>query len=183
MTDKDPLADVRTRIDKIDTTIQQLVSERAECATKVAEIKQEEGETGHFYRPEREAQVLQAVKDRNKGPLSDNAVAGIFREIMAACLALEKPLKVAFLGPEGTYTHSASIKHFGSQFEKEAVDSIEEVFRLVEADGADFGVVPVENSTEGMINHTLDLLMGSTLTICGEVELRIRHNLLSLETD
>ncbi|MES0327285.1 MAG: prephenate dehydratase [Gammaproteobacteria bacterium] len=183
MTDKDPLADVRTRIDKIDTTIQQLVSERAECATKVAEIKQEQGETGHFYRPEREAKVLQAVKDRNKGPLNDNAVAGIFREIMAACLALEKPLKVAFLGPEGTYTHSASIKHFGSQFEKEAVDSIEEVFRLVEADGADFGVVPVENSTEGMINHTLDLLMGSTLTICGEVELRIRHNLLSLETE
>ncbi len=183
MSEKDPLADVRTRIDKIDTTIQQLVSERAECATKVAEIKQELGETGHFYRPEREAQVLQAVKDRNKGPLNDNAVAGIFREIMAACLALEKPLKVAFLGPEGTYTHSASIKHFGSQFEKEAVDNIEEVFRVVEADGADFGVVPVENSTEGMINHTLDLLMGSSLTICGEVELRIRHNLLSLETE
>ena len=183
MTDKDPLADVRTRIDKIDTTIQQLVSERAECAAKVAEIKQQQGDTGHFYRPEREAQVLQAVKDRNKGPLSDNAVAGIFREIMAACLALEKPLKVAFLGPEGTYTHSASIKHFGSLFEKESVDSIEEVFRLVEADGADFGVVPVENSTEGVINHTLDLLMNSSLTISGEVELRIRHNLLSSETD
>ena len=183
MSEKDPLADVRARIDKIDTTIQQLVSERAECAAKVAEIKQQQGETGHFYRPEREAQVLQAVKDRNKGPLSDNSVAGIFREIMAACLALEKPLKIAFLGPEGTYTHSASVKHFGSQFEKEAVHSIEEVFRLVEADGADFGVVPVENSTEGVINHTLDLLMGSSLTISGEVELRIRHNLLSSENE
>ncbi len=183
MTDKDPLADVRTRIDKIDTTIQQLVSERAECAAKVAEIKQQQGDTGHFYRPEREAQVLQAVKDRNTGPLNDNAVAGIFREIMAACLALEKPLKVAFLGPEGTYTHSASMKHFGSLFEKESVDSIEEVFRLVEAEGADFGVVPVENSTEGVINHTLDLLMSSSLTISGEVELRIRHNLLSTESE
>jgi chorismate mutase/prephenate dehydratase len=183
MADKDPLAEVRSRIDQIDTTIQQLVSERAECAAKVAEIKQQQGDTGHFYRPEREAQVLQAVKDRNKGPLSDNAIAGIFREIMAACLALEKPLKVAFLGPQGTYTHSATVKHFGSFFEEEAVDSIEEVFRLVEADGADFGVVPVENSTEGVINHTLDLLMGSSLSISGEVELRIRHNLLSNETD
>ncbi|MCW8922289.1 MAG: prephenate dehydratase [Gammaproteobacteria bacterium] len=183
MSDKDPLAEVRQRIDKIDTTIQQLVSERAECAAKVAEIKQQQGDSGHFYRPEREAQVLQAVKDRNTGPLDDDAIAGIFREIMAACLALEKPLKVAFLGPEGTYTHSASLKHFGRQFEKEAVDSIEEVFRIVEADGADFGVVPVENSTEGMINHTLDLLMSSSLTISGEVELRIRHNLLSHATE
>jgi len=183
MVDKDPLADVRTRIDKIDTTIQQLVSERAECAAKVAEIKQQQGETGHFYRPEREAQVLQSVKERNQGPLTDNAVAGIFREIMAACLALEKPLQVAFLGPKGTYTHSASVKHFGSFFKEEPVDNIEEVFRLVEADGADFGVVPIENSTEGMINHTLDLLMGSSLTIAGEVELRIRHNLITSETD
>lgn len=183
MADKDPLAEVRDRIDKIDASIQELVSERAECAAKVAEIKNQQGEKGHFYRPEREAQVLQAVKDRNQGPLSDNAVAGIFREIMAACLALEKPLKIAFLGPEGTYTHSAALKHFGSLFEKEAVDSIEEVFRLVEADGADFGVVPIENSTEGVINHTLDLLMSSSLTISGEVELRIRHNLLSSETE
>lgn len=183
MTEKDPLAEIRARIDKIDIEIQQLVSERAECAAQVAEIKKQQGDTGHFYRPEREAQVLQAVKDRNKGPLSDHAIAGIFREIMAACLALEKPLKVAFLGPEGTYTHSAALKHFGNLFEKESVDSIEEVFRLVEADGADFGVVPVENSTEGMINHTLDLLMRSSLSISGEVELRIRHNLLSQETE
>lgn len=183
MADKDPLADIRKRIDEIDTSIQTLVSERAQCAAKVAEIKQQQGETGHFYRPEREAQVLKAVKERNKGPLSDKAIASIFREIMAACLALEKPLKVAFLGPEGTYTHSASIKHFGSHFEGEPVDNIEEVFRLVEADGANFGVVPVENSTEGVINHTLDLLMRSSLSISGEVELRIRHNLISSETE
>jgi len=182
MTDKDPLAEIRTRIDEIDTAIQQLVSERAECAARIAEIKQQQGETGHFYRPEREAQILRAVKQRNKGPLKDEAIAGIFREIMAACLALEKPLKVAFLGPEGTYTHAASVKHFGSLIETEPVASIEEVFRLVEADGADFGVVPVENSTEGVINHTLDLLMQSSLSISGEVELRIRHHLITTET-
>ncbi len=182
MTDKDPLTEIRQRIDAIDADIQKLVSERAECAAKVAEVKQGQGETGHFYRPEREAQVLRAVQQRNTGPLSDESVAGIFREIMAACLALEKPLKVAFLGPEGTYTHAASVKHFGRLIETEPVGSIEEAFRLVEADGADFGVVPVENSTEGVINHTLDLLMQSSLSISGEVALRIRHNLLTKES-
>lgn len=183
MADKDPLTDIRKRIDEIDADIQKLVSERAECAAGIAEIKQQQGVTGHFYRPEREAQILRAVKERNKGPLKDESIAGIFREIMAACLALEKPLKIAFLGPEGTYTHAASVKHFGSLIETEPVASIEEVFRLVEADGADFGIVPVENSTEGVINHTLDLLMQSTLSISGEVELRIRHNLLTRVTD
>lgn len=181
MTDKDPLAEIRNRIDEIDTAIQSLVSERAQFASKVAEIKQQQGETGHFYRPEREAQVLRAVQQRNQGPLSNEAITGIFREIMAACLALEKPLKIAFLGPEGTYTHAAAVKHFGHLIQTEPVASIEEVFRLVEADGANFGVVPVENSTEGVINHTLDLLMQSSLTISGEVELRIRHNLMSNE--
>jgi chorismate mutase/prephenate dehydratase len=183
MADKDPLADIRERIDEIDTAVQELVSERAECARKVAEIKRQLGDTEHFYRPEREAQVLRRVQERNQGPLSDEAIAGIFREIMAVCLALEKPLKVAFLGPEGTYTHAAAVKHFGSQIESEPVASIEEVFRLVEAGGANFGVVPVENSSEGVINHTLDLFMKSSLTISGEVELRIRHNLMTNAQD
>jgi len=183
MADKDPLAEVRKRIDDIDTAVQALVSERAECARMVAEIKREQGDSEHFYRPEREAQVLRKVQQRNKGPLSDDAIAGIFREIMAVCLALEKPLKVAFLGPEGTYTHSAAVKHFGSRIEPEPVVSIEEVFRLVEAGGANFGVVPVENSSEGVINHTLDLFMKSSLIISGEVELRIRHNLMTKEAD
>ena len=179
MTEKDQLAEIRKRIDEIDKSIQELVSERASCAAQVAEVKQQQGETGHFYRPEREAQVLRAVMERNTGPLSDESIAGIFREIMAACLAHEKPLKVAFLGPEGTYTHSAAVKHFGSLIETQPVESIEEVFRVVEADGANFGVVPVENSSAGVINHTLDLFMKSSLTISGEVALRIRHNLLS----
>ncbi|NOQ90662.1 MAG: prephenate dehydratase [Gammaproteobacteria bacterium] len=176
---KDPLADIRKRIDEIDKSIQGLVSERATCAANVAKVKQQQGETGHFYRPEREAQVLRAVMERNTGPLTDESDAGIFREIMAACLAHEKPLKVAFLGPEGTYSHSAAVKHFGSLIETHPVDSIEEVFRIVEADNANFGIVPVENSSAGVINHTLDLFMKSSLTISGEVALRIRHNLLS----
>ena len=179
MADKDPLADIRQRIDEIDAAVQQLVSERAECAHKVAEVKREQGDTDHFYRPEREAQVLRKIQQRNKGPLSDDAISGIFREIMAVCLALEQPLKVAFLGPEGTYTHTAALKHFGSLIQTHPVESIEEVFRIVEAEGADFGVVPVENSSAGVINHTLDLFMGSSLQISGEVALRIRHNLLS----
>jgi len=183
MADNDPLADIRQRIDEIDAAVQQLVSERAECAHKVAEVKREQGDSEHFYRPEREAQVLRKVQQRNNGPLSDDAISGIFREIMAVCLALEKPLKVAFLGPEGTYTHSAAVKHFGSQIESEPVASIEEVFRIVEAGGANFGVVPVENSSEGVINHTLDLFMKSSLTISGEVELRIRHNLMTNASD
>jgi chorismate mutase/prephenate dehydratase len=179
MTQQDPLAEIRQRIDEIDKSLQVLISERASCAAKVAEVKQQQGETSHFYRPEREAQVLRAVMKRNTGPLSNESIAGIFREIMAACLAHEKPLKVAFLGPEGTYTHSAAVKHFGSQIETQPVESIEEVFRIVEADAADFGVVPVENSSAGVINHTLDLFMKSSLVISGEVALRIRHNLLS----
>jgi len=177
--DKNPLADIRNRIDSIDKSIQNLVSERAACAAEVAKVKQQQGETGHFYRPEREAQVLRAVMERNEGPLTDASIAGVFREIMAACLAHERPLKVAFLGPEGTYSHSAVKKHFGSFIEAQPVDSIEEVFRIVEAGGANFGAVPVENSSAGVINHTLDLFMKSPLVISGEVALRIRHNLLT----
>ena len=183
MAEDDPLAEIRKRIDEIDEAVQSLISERAQCAARVAEVKQQQGESTHFYRPEREAQVLRAVMERNTGPLEDETVAGIFREIMAACLALEKPLQVAFLGPEGTYTHAASVKHFGKLIDTQPVASIEEVFRLVEADGANFGVVPVENSTEGVINHTLDLLMQSSLQISGEVSLRIRHNLITAEQD
>jgi chorismate mutase / prephenate dehydratase len=183
MTDKDPLAEIRSRIDEIDKSLQELISERASCAAQVARVKQQQGETGHFYRPEREAQILRAVMKRNTGPLANESIAGIFREIMAACLALEKPLSIAFLGPAGTYTHAAACKHFGNLIEPHSVSSIEEIFRLVEAEGANFGVVPIENSTEGMVNHTLDLLMNSSLSISGEVTLRIRHNLISKEHD
>lgn len=173
------LDDVRREIDRLDTEIQQLINQRARCAQQVAEIKLRDDPTATlFYRPEREAQVLQAVKARNQGPLDGETMARLFREIMSACLALEHPLTVAFLGPDGTFTHSAAIKHFGHAVKTKPLASIDDVFREVESGSVNYGVVPVENSTEGMVTHTLDSFMHSSLLIIGEVELRIHHNLL-----
>ncbi len=183
MSEQDKLLGIRDRIDEIDQQIQTLINQRAECAQQVAEIKIRAGETEHFYRPEREAQVLMEIKKRNTGPLSNDAMAHLFREIMSSCLALEKPIKVAFLGPAGTYNHMASSKHFGSFVDQHPVDNIEDIFRSVETGEAHFGVAPIENSTEGVVSHTLDLLINSSLVICGEVDLRIRHNLITNETD
>jgi chorismate mutase/prephenate dehydratase len=123
-------------------------------------------------------EVLRLVKERNQGPLDGETMARLFREIMSACLALEQPLEVAFLGPEGTFTQAAALKHFGHAMRSVPLGSIPDVFREVESGSANFGVVPVENSTEGVISHTLDMFMRSTLRICGEVTLRIHHQLL-----
>ncbi|TBR45133.1 prephenate dehydratase [Marinomonas agarivorans] len=171
---------LRQRIDAIDIELQKLINERARCAQKVAEVKlAEQGEEGVvFYRPEREAQVLRAVMERNEGPLQSEEMAGIFRQIMSSCLALEKPMRIAFLGPEGTFTQQASIKHFGRSIISAPMVAIDEVFREVESGAANYGVVPVENSTEGVVNHTLDSFRESSLKICGEVEQRIHHHLL-----
>ena len=176
------LKDLREKIDALDEKIQALISERARLALAVAEAKQRTGEN-NFYRPEREAEVLRNVLARNKGPLSDEAMARLFREIMSACLALESRLRIAFLGPEGTFTQEAALKHFGQAVETAPLAAIDEVFREVESGNAQFGVVPVENSTEGVINHTLDMFMVSPLKICGEVELRIHHHLLGKGND
>jgi len=169
----DRLDEIRKRIDAVDADIQRLISERAALAQEVAQIKQVEqpGEDVVFYRPEREAQVLRKVLERNQGPLPGEEMARLFREIMSACLALEQPLSVAFLGPEGTFTQAAALKHFGHSVRTCPMTAIDEVFREVEA-------VPVENSTEGVVNHTLDMFMRSSLAICGEVELRIHHHLI-----
>ncbi len=183
MNEQDKLLGIRDKIDAIDKQIQTLINQRAQCAQQVAQIKIKAGETEHFYRPEREAQVLIKIKERNEGPLGDDAMARLFREIMSSCLALEKPIKVAFLGPAGTYNHAASIKHFGDSIDQHPVDNIEEIFRAVETGESHFGVAPIENSTEGVIAHTLDLLINSSLKICGEVDLRIQHNLISSQTD
>ena len=179
MSEEDRLSTIRDRIDSIDEQIQDLLNARAAAAHEVATIKQESGDDPVYYRPEREAQVLRLVKERNKGPLGAEDVARLFREIMSACLALEYPLNIAFLGPEGTFTQAAALKHFGHSVKTYPVGSISDVFQEVETGNCQYGVVPVENSTEGVINHTLDMFLNSSLQICGEVTLRIHHNLLS----
>lgn len=171
---KDELAKLRENIDRIDSEVLRLLSERAGLAHRIGEIKQ-----GSVYRPEREAQVLRRLTEENPGPLGSDTVQHIFREIMSACLALEQPLKIAFLGPAGTYSENAARKHFGSAPSLDPCPGIDDVFRTVAAGGADYGVVPVENSTEGAIGRTLDLLLTSQLKICGEVNLPIHHNLMS----
>ncbi|MCB1776922.1 MAG: prephenate dehydratase [Candidatus Competibacteraceae bacterium] len=178
----DRLQALRERIDALDGQIQTLISERARCAQQVGVIKQAAGATGNFYRPEREAQVLRRVIEANPGPLSNEEMARLFREIMSACLALEEPLKIAFLGPEGTFTQAAALKHFGKSIHSIPLRAIDEVFREVEAGSADYGVVPVENSTEGVVNHTLDMFLQSPLCICGEVQMRINHHLITRAT-
>ena len=175
-----PLSELRDKIDAIDKQLLQLVNQRASCALEVAKTKIAAGEQGTFYRPDRESQVLRRIKALNQGPLANDTVAGFFRELMSACLALEKPLEVAFLGPEGTFSQQAVIKHFGSAVKTVPTPSINEIFKVVENGGCQFGVVPVENSTEGVISHTLDRFLASPLKICGEVEIRVHQNLMGL---
>jgi chorismate mutase/prephenate dehydratase len=182
MSDNEKLKAIRERIDQLDLQLQTLIVERAEAAQEVARIKLSEDPNAEFYRPEREAEVLRQVKSRDTGPLEGEVVARLFREIMSVCLALEQPLNVAFLGPEGTFTQAAALKHFGHAVQTHSMGSIPDIFREVEAGACHYGVVPVENSTEGVISHTLDTFLNSPLRICGEVTLRIRHNLLGRET-
>jgi chorismate mutase/prephenate dehydratase len=177
------LAELRKQIDSIDDEILDLLNRRARCAQRVAETKSAAGEMDCFYRPEREVEVLCRIAGKNPGPLGQEAVVRFFRELMSECLALEKPLAVAFLGPEGTFTQQAAYKHFGHAIKAVSVPAIDEIFRAVESGACQFGVVPVENSTEGVITHTLDSFLRSPLLIAGEVILRIHHNLMSNLTD
>ena len=183
MNQGDKLQALRKRINELDEQIQQLIGERGMVAKEVASAKLEAGDDAAFYRPEREAQVLRSVIERNQGPFSDEEIARLFREIMSACLALEQPMTIAYLGPEGTFTQAAALKHFGHSVATMPLAAIDEVFREVESGAADFGVVPVENSTEGVVNHTLDMFMRSPLKICGEVDVRVHQNLLSKSVD
>jgi chorismate mutase/prephenate dehydratase len=185
MADKDDkqageLEGIRTQIDELDIQIQKLIDERARFAKAIGEAKMAGNGGGpvDFYRPEREAQVLRSVLERNEGPLKDEEMVRLFREIMSVCLAHEEPVKVGYLGPEGTFTQSAVLKHFGLSVRPLPLTTIEEVFHEVETGTADFGVVPIENSTEGTVNNTLDMFLTSPLSICGEVEVRIRQHLM-----
>lgn len=175
------LAEVRGRIDAIDNQIQDLIGARARLMQQVGASKKAAG-VAEFYRPEREAQVLRKVIERNSGPLSNAEMVRLFREIMSACLAQQEPLKVAFLGPEGTFTQQAVLKQFGHSVRALPLPSIGEVFQEVQAGHADFGVVPIENSTEGTVNNTLDMFLLSPLKICNEVELRVHQHLIGRMT-
>jgi chorismate mutase/prephenate dehydratase len=175
------ISEIRKKIDEIDRHLVELINQRAECALEIGRIKNK-GEKSIFA-PERERQVMGAVLRNNNGPLSDKAVSAVFREIVSACRALEKPISVAYFGPAGSNTHIASIMKFGESTDFIAANTIPDVFSAVEHREANYGVVPVENSTEGVVNHTLDMFLLSDLRICAEIYAPISHNLLSSGTD
>ena len=172
------LADLRVQIDALDKELLMLLNRRALVAEQVGEVKKREGTP--FFRPDRVAQVIEKIQQANTGPLKNEHVAAVWREIMSACLALESPVRVAYLGPAGTFSEQAALQYFGTSIEHVPCVSIDEVFRATAAGSASFGVVPVENSTEGVVSRSLDLLLNSPLHIVGEVSLMVRHNLLRL---
>ena len=174
MSDSGELDRLRNAIDRVDESILEALNQRAKLAREIGTLK-----VGQAYRPEREAQVLRRIKEKNPGPLSSEAAALLFREIMSACLALERPLSVAYLGPRGTFSERAAVKHFGAAAEAMATAAIDEVFRAVESGAADFGVIPVETSTEGAVGRSLDLMPQTPLKVCGEVVVRIHHHLMA----
>ena len=184
---EEKLQQLRDQIDEIDDQLLDMFNRRAGCAVAVAEVKRKDSENSddviNFFRPDREAQVIQRIKSNNPGPLSDDEVGRLVREVMSACLALEQPLKIAYLGPEGTFTQSAALKHFGHSVSTIPMSSIPDVFSSVESGYANYGLVPVENSTEGVISHTLDMFIDSNLKVSGEVEIRIHHHLVNQSQD
>lgn len=173
---------LRKKIDSLDEELLRIISARAACAAEIAGVKRAQGlpeDQQIFYRPEREADILRRLRTSNPGPLSDQEIVRLFQELMSACLALEKPLTIGFLGPEATFTQQAALKHFGHSVQTIGLSSIEEVFRQTEKGQVEYGVVPVENSTEGVVSHTLDQFVTSPMKIVGEIQLRIHHHLLT----
>lgn len=175
MTDK--LTPLRVQIDAIDAQLLDLFNQRARLAQQVGHVKAET--RAPVFRPEREAQILRGVAERNPGPLKNADLQTIYREIMSACRSLEKRVVVAYLGPAGTFSEQAVYQQFGGAVDGLPCVSIDEVFRATEAGTADFGVVPVENSSEGAINRTLDLMLATTALISGEVAIAVHHSLMS----
>jgi chorismate mutase/prephenate dehydratase len=171
------LRKLRRRIDDLDRKITGLLNARAKISLDIAELKQRSGRS--IYSPDREREVLRKISKVNKGPLNTQAMGSIYREIMSSSLAMNAPLKIAYLGPEATFTHLAALKRFGSQLTYIPCDSISDCFMEVEKGNADYGVVPIENSIEGVISHTLDMFMDSDLKICAQVILDVAHNLLA----
>ncbi len=167
----------RAAIDRLDRELLARLNARAEHARAIGALKV--GQGGPAWRPEREAQVLARLAVENRGPLGREAVIGVFRQVMSACLALEQKLRVAYLGPPGTFSHAAVLRQFGTFVDALPQGTIDEVFRAIEAGQTDYAVVPVENSTEGAVGRTLDLICSTGLSVCGEVKLRVQQNLLS----
>jgi len=173
------LQELRESIDALDTQILSLLNDRAQCAHEVGELKKREGSA--VFRPDREAQVinkLQSLNERTNGLLKPHSIGNIWREVMSACRALEAPQRIAYLGPAGTFSQQAALAFFGTSVTEVACPSIDEVFRATASGTADFGVVPIENSTEGVIARSLDLLLQSPAHIIGELSLLVRHHLL-----
>jgi len=174
----DQLRQLRDKIDTIDSELLNLVNTRANLAKQIGKLKK-----GMIYRPEREAQILERMKELNSGPLTHEHVAHLFTEVMSLCRAMEEPLTVAYLGPQGTFSEEAVLSHFGSIVTTLPCESIDEVFHKVESNIASYGIVPVENSNEGAVGRTLDLLLQTSLLVCGEVQLSIHQCLLALHAD
>jgi chorismate mutase/prephenate dehydratase len=170
------LADLRIQIDALDQELLTLLNRRAQVAEQVGEVKKREGSP--FFRPDRVAKVIEKIQHANRGPLKSEHVAAVWREIMSACLALESPIRVAYLGPAGTFSEQAALQFFGASIEHVPCASIDEVFRATASGSAGYGVVPVENSSEGVVSRSLDLFLNSPLHIVGETSLMVRHNLL-----
>ena len=171
------LDDIRKHIDDIDGQLLDLLSARADLVHQVGEVKKRDGL--QIYAPEREEALLRRLIDRNKGRLPEKSIRAIYREIMSAALALEDDLKIAYLGPEGTWTHQAAIKKFGHSVAYSSQPNFAEVFEQVTRRRADYGVVPIENSTEGAVSHTLDLFVDSPLQICAQILMRIENGLMA----
>ena len=171
----DEIERLRRQIDGLDDELLKLINERARLASRIGTLKQASG----AYRPERESEILRRVAAQNPGPLSAERVTGVFREVISACRGLEEAIRVSYLGPEGTFSEQAVRQHFGRAVEALPVATVDEAFRRCEARAVQFTVVPVENSTEGVVGRTLDLLLTTPLRICAEIELRVQQNLLS----
>ena len=167
----------REKIEALDGQILRLLNQRAEMVLKVSKVKSES--KMDYYDPQREEEILRRLNEKNSGPFPQQAISSVFREIISACRSLEVELSVVYLGPSATYTHLACIERFGSSIRALPKESIQEVFEAVEREKASYGVVPIENSTEGVVNRTLDMFIDSEVKICGEVLIRISHDLLS----
>src|ERR1700690_2508436 len=174
---KDKLQPLRRKIGELDSKLVHLLNERTKLVLEISKIKHEWGE--EIYAPDREDAVLRRIVEKGNGPLPADSLRAIYREVMSASLALEKALVIAYLGPEASYSHLATTKKFGSSLKYEPLPSITDVFTEVAKDRADYGVVPIENSTEGAVTHTYDMFLDSELKICAQIVLPIRHNLMA----